>query len=62
MCLKKSSNNVTFSNVVKVWSMINLTISKGVHATLLPIIINHDLLTQQKCYNMEGIIGRHVRI
>lgn len=62
MCLKKSSNNVTFSNVVKVWSMINLTIPKGFHATLLPIIINHDLFTQQKCYNMEGVIGRHGRM
>jgi hypothetical protein len=30
-----------------------LTISNAFHATLSPIILNHDLLIQQKHYNMS---------
>lgn len=52
---------LTMPYFLKVWKYVLwsiLTTSNAFHATFLPTTTKHDLVTWQRCHNIEGVIGK----
>jgi len=62
LSLKRLPFKSIFFMVLKLHLWLILIISKAFHVTLLPTTLNPPLFIRWRCHNIEGVIGRHVKM